>query len=558
MNTFAVLSADEILEEEVSEAKCIKLLEGVSFDALVRFASTLCHHLSYADEMRVSATEFQRFHSWFVREFVSEPLRNQILDKVACSESYRGKAWAIADQHRVANLVAAYVRANPMPVSGQASEEDMARLTKAQLMVNDLVSQSVDSESGNIPAAELLKIFAMSRNWDVRSHLPRMYDVYGSRLDERIPELRQSIISARGIDQGDFATLLFALYSNLLAALDPDGPDLPIPRPPWSGGLVEFPVLDPGKPEDKALRYALDAISVDWSKLRKKLQKQRLSNASILPLLQSPVICLPGGKYWAFDPGLILSAGSNGLFWDAVDAHEAAGGNRSVLFSTAGLVFEDSVADFLKSVGCIDAIRGDDEGEGLPDLLVVETDTLIAIEAKAGLMRDDVKWSADPQKIQANLEKITGNNQIMTAIGRAVHEHPKIMPGISRVIPVIVVLDPCFASPGLEEVVNRFLVKPDLECSIEDPHLLYVGELESAGNYIREGKLSSLLDARREVISNNGWVSVSQLISQNQEAVQGHVGRHLPVHDAQVAARARLNGEMKRFSERYQPGPPDG
>jgi hypothetical protein len=87
---------------------------------------------------------------------------------------------------------------------------------------------------------------------------------------------------------------------------------------------------------------------------------------------------------------------------------------------------------------------------------------------KTGVMLDDVKWSADTEKIQTELKKkITKNNQIMTAIERVVNEYPEIAQGISRVIPVFVVLDPCFASPGLEEVVNSSLVKPDLECEIE-------------------------------------------------------------------------------------------
>lgn len=551
METFVILSAKEILREESSEPRYEEMLRGVSFKALVRYASTLCHHLTYASEMSVDGNEFQRFHSWFVDEFVPEPLKGEILEQLNCRPAYRGKPWAVADQHRVANLVAAYIRANPEPPPGTASSDDMGRIIQAQLIVNDLVSESVDGDLGSNPAAEVLPVFAMSRSWDIQTHLARMFDLFGERLGVEIPELEKAVAAETGIGTPDFVTILFSLYSIFLAAMDPDTPGTSLPKPSWSGGLVEFPNLDPNRPEDVAVARTLDAVSISWGMLHDDLSGVHVSGPNILAFLHHPLIRIAGEEFWSFDPGLILSAGSNGLFWRAVDAYEASGGDRQELFNAAGIVFEEYLSDFFDSVGREDAIRGDEEGEGLPDFLIVEGDTLVAVEAKSAVMRDDVKWSADSKQIRTELEKIMKNNQFMSAIGRLFQEHPEITSGIKRVVPVIVVLDPCFASPGLEHDVNEGITKPGVDCSVEGLHLLNISELEISGNYLREQAFANLLDARRNVISNHGWRSVSQVIRQHQAEVEVSTGKYLQPFDSQIDARGRFDEVLKDFATRY-------
>ena len=68
------------------------------------------------------------------------------------------------------------------------------------------------------------------------------------------------------------------------------------------------------------------------------------------------------------------------------------------------------------------------------------------------------------------------------------------------VIPIYVVLDHNFVSPGIEDIVRgRFEHPVNVGFHTSDPHVISIGDLEAAVGYVRIGRLAALLDARGQV-----------------------------------------------------------
>lgn len=174
----------------------------------------------------------------------------------------------------------------------------------------------------------------------------------------------------------------------------------------------------------------------------------------------------------------------------------------------------------------------------------------MAFEAKANVMRDDVKWAGNIACIRSELQKIVKQNQLMRAIEKYLREHLELQGRVTRVVPVFTVLDPVFACPGLEAEVQRAVSKPVLEYRVDDPHLLFVGELELAGLYIREGLLAKLLDVRRSV-AGAGWVTLGQVISRHKSTVTSALGQWLEPYDAHEGTRDALNELLRDFQVRH-------
>ncbi|NOZ93249.1 MAG: hypothetical protein GXP47_00720 [Acidobacteria bacterium] len=282
--------------------------------------------------------------------------------------------------------MAAHIAANETPPPGETTDEDMGRLIQAQLLINDLVSGADAEAPEDAGVAEVLRAFSMAQRPDVFSHMARIFELYVERLPVACRDLKSQVKASLEVDFLEILVFLFTLYSHFLAALDPDDGEVGgLPRPNWSRGVVDFSALRPDHPSEAAMQRVFDLYSGSWTHLRKELTDLGAGNASILPFLRRPLIRLNDTNAWCFDPGLVLMAGTNGLFWLAVENVKGID-----LFGKLGDVFEEYLHDFLNRLIPVRVRHGDDEGQGLPDCYWVEDGVLLAIEAKASVMRDDV------------------------------------------------------------------------------------------------------------------------------------------------------------------------
>lgn len=552
MDTFVILSGNEIFDSNSSRAGCLDLLKGIPFEAFSIYASSLCYNLTYLDALYSTAKDLEGFHRRFLKHILPEAEMASFLDRIENRESYRDKMWALSDQHRVLKLVELYAVANPSPPHGEATKLDLAKLVHAQLMINDLVSQPPSESIERMSESDLLGMFSMSRDWDIRSTLPRAFELYCERLAEKVPGLEQAFLSKFGHNIASFVTVLYSLSNHLMISLEDDESGTVAKRLRFLDGMLDTSSISRSYPDGALFLDVVDRHSVYWETLCSTGQDASVSEATIRPFLRSPFVRTIEGETWCPDPGLLLSAATNGLFWLAKEAIEATGRNSDELFRAQGEAFEEYIHGFFDRVGaCFH--RGDHEGCGLPDFFIIESDCLVVLEAKANVMTDRAKWSSDSLDLQEQLDKISNDNQLMKATARLFEQRPDLIAGVQRVIPVIVTLDPSFSSPGLERLVNDKVSKPEICCIVDDIQLLNISNLEISGNYIKDGLFSKLLDARREIIAEHGWMPLGTVINRFSESVVRHTEMHHDFFDAHVESRTRLSAEMRRTEETYKP-----
>lgn len=548
MELFVILSSSELFRQQASPDRCYELLRGLPFEALKLYASRLCHNLTAGAEAGADPAKVGEFHTWFIARHASPQFRDQVFGLVAHRAAYRRGGWALADEHRVANLVTAYAKANPSPVAGDSAPTHIDDLIRAQLIINDLVSVSTKEILDQIPVIEMVRIYSMARAWDAWTTVPRAFDIVGTRLANHLPDLSDEFRLTFRVKPSEIATVLFSVYLFEIGAILDHSEPPTAARPPWTRGVLSLADLRPSHSGEAILQQVLNLHATDWDDLHRQSLRQSPNDPSILWYLRHPLIKLGNDSVWCFDPALLLSAASNGLLWLSKEAHCLAGKDSRDVFRQLGLAFEDYVADLIQGVGRTDSTRGDELAEGLSDFFFKEGTDLVVLEAKSSTFRDDVKWASDVSALRQEIEKITKGNQLMKAITRFFALSPDLAAGVTRVVPVLVVLDPSYACPGMEPELLGALEKPAVGCKIEDPHLLYIGELETAGNYIREAVFARLLDARRSV-SPNGSLALSDYLARNKSHVRASVGRSIEPFDAHVRSRAALNDAMREFRE---------
>jgi hypothetical protein len=555
MELFVILSATELFREQPRPERCSELLSGLPFEALKLYASQFCHNVSAGEEASAGLAQLHDFQTWFIQNHTTPRFRDLLLGLVAHRAAYRRGGWMLADNHRVANLVMAYAKANPSLVPGDSSPAAIDALLRAQFILNDLVSVATEDVLDQLPIVEMVRTYSMARSWNAWTTMPRAFDIMGTRLPKRLPGLEKELEACFGTDASAISTVLFGAYLFEIHAVlkEPTSPGGT--TPPWTRGVLTLADLRPTHTGEAIIREVLELHSTGWDELHQEGLRRSPSDPSILWFLRRPLIRIGSDLVWCFDPALILSAASSGLLWLAREAHERAGNDAGDVFRQLGFAFEDYVVEFIRNAGRADLCRGDDVAEGLSDIYFVEDTTLLVLEAKANTFRDDVKWASDAPALRKEIDKVTKGNQLMKAIARLLASTPDLAAKVQRVIPVLVVLDPAFACPGMETEVRSDLQKPPIPCPVEDPHLLYIGELEVAGNYIREGAFAKLLDARR-MVSPNGSLGLGELLESYRSTIQVCVGRWLQPYDAHVNTRAALNDAMREFHVAHDHGAP--
>ena len=536
MEYLSILTARDLLREEPTPERCAEMLQGVSFAALQRYAALFCHNLALADESGAPRKKFFAFQTWFLHQATSERFRDRLLGLLSHRRAFQGNQWVLADQHRVAHLVMAYARANAVLVPGLEDLTDGDRLVRAQLIVNDLVSIADSGSRDTLSAAQILQVFATARAWSAKTTMPRAYDIIGLRLKRQLPDIEHEMRAAHGVGFDEAAVVLLVLYLGFLTALSGDGGAGGAPLLPWTrGALMLAGSRLPGSAK-AVMRRVTDLHATTWDQLRKHAAAQPASDPSILYFLRHP---------------LILSAASTGLLWLAKVAHEAAGGDGQAVFRALGLAFQEYLSDFLTALRGTGVESGDAGGAGFSDFYLIEDRTLLAIEAKAAVLRDAVKWSGSMVDVRSELAKLLKNNQVMRATERYLARRPELAKSVDRVLPVFVVLDPAFACPELEAEVIAAVTKPAGPPNAADPHQLFVGALEAAGNYVRAGALGKLLDVRRR-LAPGGWVGLDEVIGRHRAQVESQIGAWFEPYDAHVATRDAVNEAMQAFKQGHE------
>ena len=420
MKVFSLLSHRELFGTEPSEAQLLELLRGVSSTALTKYAAKICHCQAVMEAADIPTEKLADHSKKFIQKRTPSHFATIIENKTSQKFIYRKTLWVIADQHRVANLIAAYARGNPSVHEGDESPDQIERLVRAQLMVNDLTAPP-DLHSTepiqSFPAEQILHTYAMSRGWAPDRTLPRAYELFIMRLGAAEPEFLEAV--ERRFEFSVLAVLssLYAVFARafLASATRQETGRFPFPR-----GIIDFGHFHPTHPGGMAFERVIREYSSSWKDLHEKFSKSRLDNRAVRFFLAKPFIQLGEGQFWCFDPGLSGVAASNGLLWLIRSALEDPVSEAQRLFRSVGKVYEDYIADLLLHAGPTGASeRGDSLGDGMPDLLVWEGQTLIAIEAKASTMPEEVKWSASKEGLAAELaKKIVKENQLAKAIAR--------------------------------------------------------------------------------------------------------------------------------------------
>jgi hypothetical protein len=551
-----VLSHEELFGTAPTEQACLAHLQGCSFVALTQYVAVLCHNLAVAAARGPSLLEFHEFQRWFIEQLAPERFRGELFQLVSNAPAFADGRWVLADEHRAANLVAAYARANPSPVMQPSGPADLERLFRAQLMINDLLAP-VSKEGDEDGAAVVLHMFSMTRDWSAEVGLPRAFDLFGRRLVGAVPGLAESVKLHFGASPAEIVSVLAGVYQfEMLSVLEeaPDG--FHGRKPPFTRGILTLDELQPTHAGSVVVRRVLDVHTTSWAELHRRFAEASLSDPSIVWFLRHPLIGIDDHRAWCFDPALLLSAASAGLFWLMRDAYVADGGRGDDLVRTLGKpVFEGYVRDLLGSLSLGDSLAGDAEtpGDGLPDFYFREGDeVLIAVEAKAPIMAESVKWSADAATLRKELTKVVKENQLMSATERLFRQKPESVAGVRRVFPVILVLDPAFAAPGIEAEVRTAAVKPSLGCEVGEIQVLTISDLECAGNYVARRSFAGLLSARHKSPAGLRY-PLASFISSQRELIERACGDWLPPFDAHQGTRKALALAMSEAFDQFAP-----
>ncbi|MDA8117328.1 MAG: hypothetical protein M0000_08180 [Actinomycetota bacterium] len=363
METFLILSSRDLLRAESSPEICDDLLRGVSLQSLVQYASVYCHNLTAAAEAGSSEENFFSFQDWFVRTYAPARFHANLSALLSHRRAYRGKRWALTDQHRVGSLVLAYARANRTLPLGEVDPEQFERLLRAQLVVNDLVSTTTDTPMDQVPIAGLLPVFSMAQAADARAAIPRAFDLILRRLPKHLPAIDAQVRDSLGVGLDDSAIVLLALYLYLSNAVPGTPWQGPTSKPPWTRGILTIAELDLRHSGEATIRKVLENTARAWDDLHNLAEAMSPSDPSLVRLLERPLVRIDAERVWCFDPGLLLTAASNGPLFiaarglvDPADPprdYEGRPGPAGPPFKPCVRISRTRLADGLRGVACV-------------------------------------------------------------------------------------------------------------------------------------------------------------------------------------------------------------
>ena len=524
-------------------------LHGIPTDSAMRFVASLCHRLTAQEQLTGDIDEFLNLQHQLALEFVPPGFRAFVLEHLRSRPEYADGRWAVATPRGVMRLLGAYLAVNQQVVPGPIQDTDFERLATCMFAINEL-SLRVEPDLG---AGGLLHLFEYVRRCNWANTLPRSFRLFGQRLPAAVPAAGEAFERSCGATIAEAVTVLFGLYSEMMAAVHP-GKIPPELRPTFRYGGTHRADPASAHAAERLVARVQAFWSADLPMMGKEFSTQELGDPSILPLLRAPFLRVPTQRLWCADPYLLLNAASDGLFWRIKGAFEAQ--NRRPVNLTDSLgkpVFEDYLVEFFELVKRTDVSRSGKLGDtkGLPDFWMREGDSLIVFEAKAGYLSEAAKYSGDKDELERQLKKLAGESQLAAAIERLASQVPQAVVGVTRVFPVVVTLDDAWGAPRLQGAFAALVRTAEIGLDVAGTQIVPVSDLELAGNWLRAGVLSKLLSWRGQ-FSPEGTHGIAGLVGDSAGKTKRATGLAFPEFDAQKNARDELMGLMDEVFKQYR------
>ncbi|MGV8038859.1 MAG: hypothetical protein AB2L07_01840 [Thermoanaerobaculaceae bacterium] len=514
---------------------------------MLRFVSSLCHRLTGHEQGGQQSDDSLALQHIFVLELVPQDFRRELLHRIRTCGSYQNGEWVFCSARALLRLAGAFFAVNPFLIVGSPQDEHFERLARALLIVNDLTLRS----AGQAENVNMLHLFEYARRSDWGTTLPRAFDLFGRRLPARIPELDEAFSHEYSVKIDEALTILFGLYSRLMAPVAVNLPPPPMPTK-FSFGFLHRVAGKATHPGDRALASVQEHWSQPIGWFSDEFKDSEVNDPSVLPFLRVPLVRVTEDRLWCADPFLLASAASEGIFWRLNEVFKRAGQPKSILTAKLGAVFEDYLADRLRSFGRMDFARAGAKGNerGYPDIWFREDELLVVIEAKAGFVAEDAKYSGAAHATE-HLEKLANDSQIARGIEKLHKYEPNFFEGVQQIVPVLVTLDHAWGAATMEANLNSLVRKPRVLPPCDDVYLLPVAELEIAGRWVGERVFARLLRCRRKA-AGDGYVTLGDLMTDFREQTAKEMGMMLEPFDAMAQIRSDLHARMNEVFETFK------
>lgn len=310
-------------------------------------------------------------------------------------------------------------------------------------------------------AAMMMSLFEVSNPPTSVHSLRRTFEMTRSPRWEQDPVLVEAGKAFRA-QVGLTITEYFSVVAGLVSKFTTD---------PHPGRVIEVLMAEALKkaPSRDGIRNALDRISLPYEALpsHTPAPEEAIHDASIRPFRARPLIALPEERYLCTDATFLSMLITTGLFWSVREMLPPP--QQKALFPAWGLLFEDYVHDSLEPCfpeGTYIRSPVDRDDQEITDALVDYGSDVVLVEVKAVLVRDELKYGRDLDKILALLEeRLLKKGQIVRALTRlfdrrsGANEAERLLKGrfVERVYPVIVTYEHALCGPFIAEFLNERL-----------------------------------------------------------------------------------------------------
>lgn len=547
MRAFPALVHSKLFGSQPDPVAVYSLLHPIPTASVLRFVSSLCHRVTALEQGKQHPDDTLALQHTFVLELVPGDFRMELLQRIGACSLYANGKWVFGNPRALARLTGAYFAVNPVLIVGAPQDEHFERLVRALLIVNELTLES----AGPPTAVNMLHLFEYARRSDWRATMPRAFDLFGRRLPTLVPQLAEAFSREYSVRIDEAVTILFGLFSVLMAPLWVDGPPPPLPTR-FNFGLLPHVTSTPTHPGDRALASVQEHWSQPLTWFSDRFKHSEMGNPSILPFLQMPLVRITEDRLWCADPFLLVSAASEGIFWRLKRAYETEAQPGTSFTAKLGEVFENYLEDLLRSCGRTDLVRGGATGDerGYPDIWFREDELLVVIEAKAGFVAENAKFSGAAVAVE-HLKKLANDSQLARGIEKLHKYEPGGFEGVDHIVPVLVVLDHAWGAPTMEAHLNSLVRKPLVPFPCDDVYLLPVAELEIAGRWVGQHALARLLRCRRKA-AGDGYVTLDDLMTDYRVQTAKEMGMMLEPFDAMAQIRSDLHARMNEVFETFK------
>lgn len=189
--------------------------------------------------------------------------------------------------------------------------------------------------------------------------------------------------------------------------------------------------------------------------------------SDLTPFQLNPLIRLQDGRFYCLDLACLLDKAGRGMYWTLRDAapeklwKRLPGAYGELLDGYLAALLPENMGE-RRYVAHPKFGNGDEAFDGA----IVEGSDLVTLEFKSSVLRADRKYSGDPAQLLAEIEKkfVTGDSSGAKGIAQIENSLERLFSGdtienivaerVSRVFPVVVVLDHSLSAPQFSRYLN--------------------------------------------------------------------------------------------------------